>query len=61
MSRDTELEELARDFDKDPAMQSLYHKIFSEVAVEMGITVTEVRELIGEAGPSAGKGLGHVG
>jgi hypothetical protein len=61
MSRDTELEELAKDFDKDPAMQRLYRKIFTKVAAEMGITVGEVRELVGEAGPSAGKGLGHVG
>jgi len=61
MSRDTELEELARGFDKDPAMQQLYRKIFTEVAAERGITVGEVRELIGEADPSAGKGLGYAG
>jgi len=61
MSRDTELAQLARDFDRNPVMQRLNQKIIREVAREMEITVAEVRELIAEPAPSAGKGLNYAG
>ena len=61
MRRNTELAQLAMDFDRNPAMQKLNRKIIREVAREMEITVAEVRELIGEPAPSTGKGLNHAG
>ena len=61
MSRDTEIEELARDFDKNPALKSMLQGIKEDVALEMGISMAELNEILGETAMGAGKGPSHAG